>query len=268
MLERLESLHRGDATAVVEAFLEGSGRFTLATSELAQLLNVQETLVEAHLKGMPAIRIPLEAESVYTTAGKWQRQVDGLLETLRDFHRASPLAPGMELERLRDVVVFPTPPKIFRALVDRLAADGVVVREANLLRLAQHAVRPEGDDSLIIDKIQAILTEAPMAPPAPGEIERRLGIGRAKLGDLMRVMERNHQIVKVATDLYFLKDRVDEIARALHERWSGDREVTPGAFRDMAGTTRKYAIPLLEYFDRTGVTVRIGDVRRLRRPSG
>ncbi|OFW28430.1 MAG: selenocysteine-specific translation elongation factor [Acidobacteria bacterium RIFCSPLOWO2_02_FULL_65_29] len=267
MLERLESLHRGDAAAVVDAFLEGSGRFTLATSELAQLLNVQETLVEAHLKEMPAIRIALEGEGVYTTAGKWQRQVNSLLETLRDFHEASPLAPGMELEQLRDALVFPTTPKVFRALVDRLAADGVVAREASLLRLAQHAVRPKGDDSMIIDKIQALLSATPMTPPALGEIETRLGIGRARLSDLMRAMERNHQIVRVAPDLYFLKDRVDEIARTLREHCSGDRDVTPGAFRDMAGTTRKYAIPLLEYFDRTGLTVRVGDVRRLKRAS-
>jgi selenocysteine-specific elongation factor len=80
-------------------------------------------------------------------------------------------------------------------------------------------------------------------------------------------MERERSIVRVSADLYFLADSIERVARTLREQWVDNREITPAAFRDVVGTTRKYAIPLLEYFDRTGITVRLGDTRRLRSPS-
>ena len=267
VLERLESLHKGDRSAVVEAFLEETDAFTLSAGELAQLLNVQ--LIEPYLERLPVVRFALDSERVYTTAGKWRRQVDCLTDTLRDHHAAFPLAPGMDLEPLRDALVFPTAPRVFRVFVDRLAAEGTLVRDGNVLRLPQHVVRRKEDESAeLTGRIRALLAANPMAPPDLGEMERSLGIGRGKVADLVRAMERDREVVRVAPNLYFLKEPVERAARVLHEQCSLNRDITPSAFRDMIGTTRKYAIPLLEYFDRSGLTVRVGDVRRLKRPTG
>jgi selenocysteine-specific elongation factor len=68
----------------------------------------------------------------------------------------------------------------------------------------------------------------------------------------------------VASDLYLLPDSIDRVVRTLREEWAEGDEITPAAFRDRFNTTRKYAIPLLEYLDKAGVTVRTGETRRLR----
>jgi selenocysteine-specific elongation factor len=81
-------------------------------------------------------------------------------------------------------------------------------------------------------------------------------------------MERLQRIVRVAPELYFLRTPLDQLRGALTRHLLRTSEITPGAFRDLFGTSRKYTIPLLEYFDREGVTVRIGDVRKLRRAPG
>jgi len=80
----------------------------------------------------------------------------------------------------------------------------------------------------------------------------------------MRVLERVQSVVRVGADLYFLRDSLENAKRALREEFSETDEITPAMFRDRFKTTRKYAIPLLEYLDREGVTVRIGEVRRLK----
>jgi len=82
------------------------------------------------------------------------------------------------------------------------------------------------------------------------------------------MMERNHSIVRVGSDVYFLKRTLDEIEQAVTQEFATRGDLTPAAFRDRFGTSRKYTIPLLEYFDRVGVTIRIGDVRKLKRRAG
>jgi selenocysteine-specific elongation factor len=81
---------------------------------------------------------------------------------------------------------------------------------------------------------------------------------------VLRVLERERVIVRVGTDLYFLRKSIDDVTRALREQFSEADEITPAMFRDRFQTTRKYAIPLLEHLDREGITIRKGDTRRLR----
>ena len=64
---------------------------------------------------------------------------------------------------------------------------------------------------------------------------------------------------------YEASDLSERMKTALHQHLSGTGDITPATFRDLFGTTRKYAIPLLEYLDREGFTIRVGDTRRLRR---
>ena len=71
--------------------------------------------------------------------------------------------------------------------------------------------------------------------------------------------------MRIGADLYFLTDSLNDVRRGVQEAFSGRADITPAMFRDHFNTTRKYTIPLLEYLDREGVTVRVGDTRRLRK---
>ena len=90
-------------------------------------------------------------------------------------------------------------------------------------------------------------------------------MSRARLGEVLRVMERERSIVRVSPDLYFASGALENVKVALRQHLSGTGDITPATFRDLFGTTRKYAIPLLEYLDREGFTIRVGDTRRLKR---
>jgi len=77
-------------------------------------------------------------------------------------------------------------------------------------------------------------------------------------------MEREGRVVKVATDLYFARAAFDAAQAKLIERLKADGEVTAASYRDSLKASRKFAIALLDYFDHTGVTTRVGDLRKLR----
>ena len=101
--EKLNTLLRGEPAQVVELFLAERDEFALPVAPLCQFLNQRMEDVRDLLQGMPAIRIVgFEGEQLYTTEQKWQALAQALLAALRDFHAAHPLAPGRDMEELRD----------------------------------------------------------------------------------------------------------------------------------------------------------------------
>ena len=262
---RLQSLHLGDVTQLTESFLNESGDFALPMESIQQFLNLEEEAVRAQLDKIKSLRaFNAEGERIYTTETKWQRLKDTILVTLREFHKTHALVPGMDMEELRGKLPYTLSAKIFRAVVDALISDKTIAKEENLLRTAEHRVQLGGQEKSLMDGIKKILGEQPMSPPDLKDIEKQLGVNRNKLAEVIRLLERDRSVIRVATDLYYLSSTVDQVRAVLKKFLSDKGEIAAGSFRDLIGSSRKYTIPLLEYFDREGLTIRIGDVRRLK----
>jgi selenocysteine-specific elongation factor len=266
--EKLTLLHRGEFSSLVSAFLDESTEFALSIAPLPQFLNLREEDVRDRLAGIKTIRVlSLEGEKLYTTERKWQQIREELVRRLQEYHAAHPLAPGMDMEEVRDQLPCEASPRAYRAFLEQLEAAKIIVRDGNLLRLPQHQIRLAGEEHALAEKIKVLLRKSPLAPPDLKQIENEIGIGQAKLREVIRVMEREKSIIRVTTDMYFLTDSVEKIKRSLRQHFSKDSQITPAGFRDLLGTSRKYTIPLLEYLDREGITIRAGDVRRLKSAS-
>jgi selenocysteine-specific elongation factor len=150
--------------------------------------------------------------------------------------------------------------------VQELIDERLVVREGSVLRSSDYKIAlPDGDRHLAED-ITTALSRDPLSPPDARQIATAVGADVKRIIAVMRALERQQRLVSVTPDLYFLRETVDRVREELIRELSGSSEMTTAQFRDRHKTSRKYAIPLLEYFDRSGVTVRIGEVRRLRNP--
>lgn len=264
----LAALHRGDASALVDVFLGGTGDFARSMSQLHQCLNLREEELPGWLEQTGLVRtFTFDGATFYAAESKCRRVEGALGELLRGFHAAHPLAPGLDIEEARALLPGQIPVRIFRVLMDQLEAERIVVRDGNVLRLPEHRIQFKDEERILVEKICSLLGKTPLAPPDLKDVERELGVGRARLAEVIRAMERERSIVRVAPDLCFLSGCIDRVKDDLLHHLSLSGDITPATFRDLFGTTRKYAIPLLEYFDREGVTIRVGDVRRLRRPS-
>jgi selenocysteine-specific elongation factor len=262
----LESLHRGEFAAVVEAFLAGSDEFAEPIAALEQFLDLTEEDVRVRLNSVPGLRaFHFDEGTVLTTDEKWQRLRDELLRVLSDFHAAHPLLPGMEMEGVREKLHVDITPRLFRAFVEQLEAAHAVARDANLLRHPNHTIRLRDEERQLVERITGLLQSNPLTPPDVKQIEQETGVARSGLTEVIRIMERERSIVRVAPDLYFLRESVDRVRSDLYKHLAEKGAITPTAFRDLFGTSRKYTIPLLEYFDREGLTIRVGDMRRLRK---
>jgi selenocysteine-specific elongation factor len=263
--EKLRLLHTGELSNVAAAFLDDSVEFAVSVGPLYQFLNLTEEDARERLGRIEAIRvISFEGEKLYTTQKKWRQLQEELLQRLQKYHEAHPLVPGMDMEEVREKLPYDVTPRIFRAFLEHLETAKLMVRDGNFLRLPKHEVRLQGAEHSLAQKIKVFLAKSPVSPPDLKQIEAETRIAGPKLREVIRVMELEKSIIRVAPDMYFLTDSLETIKRRMREHFSKEAQITPASFRDLLGTSRKYTIPLLEYFDRQGVTVRAGDVRRLK----
>jgi selenocysteine-specific elongation factor len=125
-----------------------------------------------------------------------------------------------------------------------------------------------GQEKTLMDKIKNLLGEQPLAPPDLKEIEKQAGVPRNRVNEVIRLLEREGAVVRITTDMYFLASSVEQLRQTLRKYLTEKGEMTAASFRDLIGSSRKYTIPLLEFFDRDGLTIRIGDIRRLKAAPG
>jgi selenocysteine-specific elongation factor len=182
------------------------------------------------------------------------------LELLKAFHRANATERGMPLETLRRGLG--TAESVTGSVLDELARTGRIRRQDGIATLAGFAPRVEGGQ-LEIDRIVRILEEAELSPPSVVELERQTG--RRDVGAVLRLAAASGRVEAVERDRYYARPALDRFVAALTELGQADGAgIVPGALRDRLGISRKYLIPLLEWADGKGVTVREGEGRRLR----
>jgi selenocysteine-specific elongation factor len=188
---------------------------------------------------------------------------DLAVAALEQFHRASPLRPGMSREELRGRAGAPDE-RVFAHLLGALEAEGVVRTDRDKVRLASHEVRLSPDQQKAADRLEQEFLTAAAAPPSPEEALARAGQSGDEEHELFQVLIEARKLVRVKESLYFHTQALDAIQDKLVAMLRERKEIGPGDIKDLLGISRKYAIPLLEFFDSRRVTARVGERRVLR----
>jgi selenocysteine-specific elongation factor len=180
------------------------------------------------------------------------------LALLREYHRGHPSDPGMPLETLRHALRAQA--AVVEAALGDFARAGRLRLRDGLVVLAGFVPRVVGGDAEI-DRVVRILTEAHLSPPSVAELER--STGRRDLLAVLRLAAARGQVEAVERDRYYVRGALDQFVEILSEMGQHG-PIIPAAVRDRLGISRKYLIPLLEWADGRGITVREGDGRRLK----
>ena len=197
----------------------------------------------------------------YAAAIVVARVHDDVVAALRDFHAAHPLEEGAPLEGIRRTAVSalgaagaPRDPGLADAALDHLAAQGAVARSATTIRLAEHRVQLEAHADDVDRLLAAVSGEHEALPP---DVKALLAQGFAR--EVIDAAARAGVVVRIAPELVVAPSLVDRAADTV--RTHAQEGITVSAVREALGTSRKYAVPLLEHLDRAGVTRRNGDLR-------
>ena len=140
-----------------------------------------------------------------------------------------------------------------------------IFQAENTVHLKDHKVLLGRDQADIRDKIIDSYQKSGLQPPYFRELSKSLKVDASRAKDvLLHLVEEGHMI-KTKDDLYFHADAVADLKNRLVAFLATHGEITTPQFKEMTGASRKYVIPLIEYFDSKNVTLRVGDVRKLRK---
>src|SRR5207253_1754778 len=178
------------------------------------------------------------------------------MAALEQFHRAFPLRPGMSREELRGRGGA-ADERVFGHLLDTLAAEGLLRADRDKVRLAAHEVRLSPEQQKTVDRVEHEFAAAAAAPPSPEEALARAGITGDEEHELFQVLVEARRLIRVKESLYFHAQALDSIQEKVVVMLRERKEIGPGDIKDLLGISRKYAIPLLEFFDARRVTTRV-----------
>ena len=183
-----------------------------------------------------------------------------MLESLTRFHSDNPLKAGMPKEELRNILkVFDA--RTFSALLAYLENDGKVSASDILVSLPGREVSLSPEQQAASDRMVETLRKAGFNVPSQDDILQQAGTPRAK--EILDLLVRQGEVVKVAAGLYFHRHTMEVAERMLRDYLEKNGKITVSQFRDLTGSSRKYAVPILEYFDSKKITRRVGDERVL-----
>lgn len=196
---------------------------------------------------------------LFSTA-RWEAQKAPLLEHLARFHQLEPDQMGPDRDRLRRFTGTALDRPTFISLLDELLACGAIVTSGPWLHLPDHQVRLSEDDEALWQQLQPTFEAAGFNPPWV----RDLGHDEVAVRLLLRKMARLGLLHQVVRDLFYTDTVLRRLAAMLLQLAGENPVIEVAAFRDAVGLGRKRSVQILEYFDRIGLTRRLGDRRQIR----
>jgi selenocysteine-specific elongation factor len=181
-----------------------------------------------------------------------------LTEWLAGVHASHPLRPGIDVAEARTFLLRAGvgDPALAEAFLSHLARQGTIARQGTDVRLPRHRPSTEGREDA--DRLVAAVAQAEPTPPSVKEL---LAAGFDR--ELIRATCADGRLVRISPDVVITPEFAEKAEAIVHQR-ALPPGITVSAFRESLGTSRKFALPILEYFDGKGLTERRGDVRVLR----
>ncbi|HDP70536.1 MAG TPA: selenocysteine-specific translation elongation factor [Actinobacteria bacterium] len=187
-----------------------------------------------------------------------------ILDYLERYHKENPLSPGAKKDVMRAQIMSHLSSRQTDALLAKLNTSKFIVLEGDVIRHAKAKTQLSREQRDKLERILAILKEGMFAPLTLNELEDKVDISADELREYLRKLTLKGDITRVRYDLFYHTGAFTEAKTKLVDFLEKNEKISPVEFKDLLGVTRKYALPLLEYFDSQKITRRVGSDRVLR----
>jgi len=262
----LDVLREGDAAARIERILESTGAEGLDAEALAvrTALPARALARNLELLGARGAAVCFDRERrAWVARSILDRLAEKSARAVRAFHDAAPLAPGLPREELRARLGI-ADSRLFARLLVQLAERGIEA-EADHLRVKGRRAGSGAADRALRETVESMLREAALTPPASPELARAAGEAPERVLGVLKLLEAEGRAVKVSQELWFDADAIADLRARLVDFLLAREAISTQEFKELVGASRKWVMPLGEYFDREKVTLRVGDARRVLR---
>jgi selenocysteine-specific elongation factor len=233
-----------------------SGLKGMHASSLIGWIKAEIPSIEESLRVSKGQKLLIQLNDTLFHKDVYQGLSKRIIDILEDFHKKNPLNPGMPKEELKAQV------RVSHEIWGSwLSSMETVTVDKDVVRLKSFKAT-SSDASATSTKILEILEKARFQPPSREELPEMLSMPQKLVADMLKLMSKEGNLVRINDSLYVTASVFKEMISLLRNFFAKKPDMTVAEFRDILGTTRKFALPFLEYLDSNKITLRVGDVRK------
>ncbi len=268
VIQGLTNLLLDDNEQIISFFLSLKGYQGLSFSRLRVMTNLADKKLTASLQKMLAkqqvVQIDKERQ-IYVNGSFFDDFKEKIIQKLTAFHADNPLKDGMPTQELKSKFQYIDDAKFFNILFTKLSKENLIVLDKNIVKLSTHKVALQVDQHEVKEKIKKIYQTSGLTSPFFRTICQDLDIDKKNATNVLHMLINEKSIIKTKDDLYFDAREIKKLEQKLIAFLKEKESITTPEFKEMTAVSRKFVIPLIEYFDSINLTIRVGDTRQLRR---
>ena len=232
-----------------------------------RLFNLDARDAEALFTQSELLAVMVDKRNIGFSQTRWQALQQQALVALSEHHLKQPDSPGLTLDALRNSIDKSMAKPVMALLVEHLLAQKQFVRVGARLATPNHEVKLSTAEQSSWQQLYVILLDSPLMPPTVPNILLRMPTNEMQLTGLLNRLAAMGKIYKVRNQQYFLAETIADLGSQVEQLAlaKAPQRFTMAQFREATKVARGVAIPLLELYDRVGLTVRYKNGRRLRR---
>jgi len=268
IVEGLKSLGDGTPEAILAFQIEAAQYAGVSFSDLRIMANVSEKGLNRMMQDLLSKQTAIQVDKdnrIYIHGRALDQLKADILGHLNTYHKANPLKSGMRKEELRSKLPSSMNPKLFTLATNQMIKEKQALIEDELIRSTDHRISLGLDQEDVRDRILTAYRESGLQPPYFKALSQTIDIEMDQARDVLHLLMEGGLVVRVKDDLYFDAGAIADLENELTDFLQKNGEISTPQFKEMTGASRKYVIPLIEYFDDQRVTIRIGDIRKLRK---
>jgi len=265
ILQVMGTLENGSDLERALVILDRSGSAGVSNTRLSIRagLHPERTgeIISLLLAEKKAVRIEGDGER-FVSAAVYRDLQESLVSEVKSYQSRFPLKPGLAKEELKSARSL-LDPRLFTAALRDLEKGRRILIEKDVVRTPDHRVELGAELQELREKVLRIYLDAGPTPPSVRDVLERFERKQPVL-DVLALVLKEGKLVKISEDMYFHQDALEKLKSVYRDLLKKKGKAAPPDFREISGLSRKYIIPLMEYFDTAKFTIRVGDYRVLR----
>jgi len=265
LLPKLQALEKEDPLELLAAQFLVAGRYVVTIDQLAaetggrkeELQKQVQTLMQSQQVLQVGKRGFLHRQRLETL---WS-QLENLLH---EHHQKNPIRLGPRKAELSGLMPPLTGAALLNFFIEHYKAAGKIKEVEAHVALIDHEIQLSPAQQNLRQKVSDILYAQAYAPASPAELAAKFSVAEKEIEDILSVLLIQKEIVRLEEGIFVHQRRLDEAKKRVVDYLRQNHEITVSQFKELVeNTSRKFAVPLMQYFDATGITERRGDVRVL-----
>ncbi|MCA1590557.1 MAG: SelB C-terminal domain-containing protein, partial [Acidobacteria bacterium] len=256
-----------DRTQLLRLFVEDDAEKGISRRDIRSITGWTNAGLDRLVTMLTADKTVIDADGILIAAARYDELQQKVLTAVRAFHASEPLRPGLSIQTLRETALNFRPPEIQKKMISSLISSGVLSAQGDTVKLSSHRTMLGSSEQKMLDALRAIYAAESLEVPKTSEAISRAAHSAkvdAEMGrSIFQLLLKSGDVVQINEEFCFSSVAIENLIVKLRQfaETSNDRKIDVADFKNLASVSRKFAIPLLEYFDRQRITVRSGNTR-------